>query len=102
METLRRVDAPRAWDMRRSAVREIKEAIDSITGLDAAEAWQLREDYADLWPSTVVKSLGPLADGERGQRLLTRQLLRHGENISLLKHAAAVALFAHHQPDLED
>jgi dTMP kinase len=102
METLRRVDAPRAWDMRRGAVREIKEAIDSIVGLDATEAWQLREDYADLWPSTVVKSLGPLADSERGQQLLKRQLLRHGENISLLKHAAAVALFAHHQPDLED
>jgi len=102
METLRRVDAPRAWDMRRQAVREIKEAVDSIVGLDAPEAWQLREDFADVWPSTVVKSLGALADSERGQLLLTRQLSRHGENVSLLKHAAAVALSAHHLPDLED
>jgi hypothetical protein len=102
MESLRRVDAPRAWDMRRRAVREIKEAVDSIVGLDAPEAWQLREDYADLWPSTVVKSLGPLADLARGQQLVARQLGRHPENVSLLKHAAAIALSAHHQPDPED
>jgi dTMP kinase len=102
MESLRRVDAPRAWDMRRRAVRDIKEAVDSISGLDAPEAWQMREDYADVWPSTVVKSLGLLADGERGQRLIERQLARHGENVSLLKHAAGVALSAHHQPDPED
>jgi dTMP kinase len=102
MESLRRVDAPRAWAMRTGAARDIKEAVDSIAGLDAPEAWRLREDYADVWPSTVVKSLGLLADTERGQQLLTRQLLRHGENVSLLKHAAAIALSAHHQPDLED
>jgi dTMP kinase len=102
MESLRRVDAPRAWDMRRRAVRDIKEAVDSISGLDAPEAWQMREDFADVWPSTVVKSLGLLADGERGQRLIERQLARHGENVSLLKHAAGVALSAHHQPDPED
>jgi dTMP kinase len=102
MESLRRISAPRAWEMRREAVREIKEAVDSIVELDDAEAWQLREDYADLWPSTVVKSLGLLADSERGSRLIQRQLARHAENVSLLKHAAAVALKTHHQPDLED
>jgi dTMP kinase len=102
MESLRRISTPRAWEMRREAVREIKEAIDSISGLDDPEAWQLREDYADVWPSTVVKSLGLLADGERGSALVRRQLARHAENISLLKHAAAVALHSHHEPDLED
>jgi dTMP kinase len=112
MESLRRISAPRAWEMRRETVREIKEAVDSIAELDDEEAWQLREDYADVWPSTVVKSLGILADGERGERLIRRQLARHAENISLLKHAAAVALKAHHSslargpafdsPDLED
>jgi dTMP kinase len=101
MESLRRVSAPRAWEMRRETVREIKEAVDSIVELDDAEAWQLREDFADVWPSTVVKSLGLLADGERGTRLIRRQLARHAENISLLKHAAAVALKTHHS-GLED
>jgi dTMP kinase len=102
MESLRRISTPRAWEMRRETAREIKEAVDSIVELDDAEAWQLREDYADVWPSTVVKSLGLLADSERGAALLRRQLARHAENISLLKHAAAVALKTHHQPDLED
>ena len=75
------------------------EAVDSISELDDSEAWQLREDFADVWPSTVVKSLGILADGERGSRLIARQLTRHPENISLLKHAASVALKMHHTPD---
>jgi dTMP kinase len=101
MESLRKISAPRAYEMRRQTVREIKEAVDSIAELDDSEAWQLREDFADVWPSTVVKSLGILADGERGSRLLTRQLARHPENISLLKHAASVALKMHHTPDRE-
>jgi dTMP kinase len=102
MESLRKISAPRAYEMRRQTVREIKEAVDSIAELDDSEAWQLREDFADVWPSTVVKSLGILADGERGSRLLGRQLGRHPENISLLKHAASVALKMHHTPDREE
>jgi hypothetical protein len=42
-----------------------------------------------------VKSLGPLADGGRGRALITRQLAAYPNSLSLLKHAAAVALGVH-------
>lgn len=102
METLRKLRAPRAWQMRRAVASGTKEAIDSLAGLDDDEAWELRESYADVWPSTVVKSMGALADTARGAELLRRQLLLHAENVSLLKHAAAVALAAPRDLDLED
>lgn len=92
MQTLSSLRDPRAWNMRRTVARDTKEALDSITGLDDADAWELREAYADLWPSTIVKTLCPLADTERGRTLLTRQLTLHGGNVSLLKHAASIAL----------
>jgi hypothetical protein len=63
-----------------------------MIGLDGERAWRLREACADLWPSTVVKSLGALAASPRGVALLGRQLERHPGNLSLLKHASAVAL----------
>lgn len=95
METLRTISHTRAWDMRSQVAMDTKEALDSVIRLDDDAAWELRERYADVWPSTVVKTLGHLADSERGQALLTRQLLQHAENVSLLKHAAAIALGVH-------
>ncbi len=53
--------------MRQQVAAVCKEALDGIEGMDQPEAWALRDDHADRWPSTVVKSLGPLADGARGQ-----------------------------------
>jgi dTMP kinase len=101
MQTIRSLRHPRAWQMRRAVAMDTKEALDSITGLADPEAWELREQYADLWPSTVVKTLGPLADTERGRALLRRQLDRHGGNVSLLKHAASIALGNHHFTPME-
>jgi len=72
----------------------LQEAIDSLQELDGPSAWALRERCADLWPSTVVKSLGALAGTARGRELTERQLRRHGGNVSLLKHAAAIAVGA--------
>lgn len=95
MESLRRLDVPEAWELRRRVAGQTKEALDGMSGNDGAEAWELRDAHADLWPSTVAKSLGPLADGERGRALLVRLLARHPDNLSLLKHAAAVALGCH-------
>ena len=95
MATLREVDRPEAWRMRQQVAAACKEALDGIEGMDQPEAWALRDEHADRWPSTVVKSLGPLADGPRGRRLLLRQLDAHGSNVSLLKHTAAVALGLH-------
>ncbi|HET6284726.1 MAG TPA: dTMP kinase, partial [Polyangia bacterium] len=92
MATLRGVRDPEAWEMRRTVAADCKEALDSVVALDDREAWDLREAHADTWPSTVVKTLGPLAQTPRGQALVKRQLARHGHNVSLLKHAAAIAL----------
>ena len=47
-----------------------------------------------------MKSLGRLADQPRGRALVERQLQRHPDNISLLKHVAAIAVGAHIDPDL--
>jgi dTMP kinase len=95
METLRRIDDPRAWALRAAVVADCKEVIDSIHSMDTEQAWKMREEYQDVWPSTVVKSLGPHADGARGKALLLRQLEKYPKNLSLLKHAAAVALGLH-------
>ena len=95
MQTLLGVDDDRAWTLRSAVAADCKEAIDSIVALDSPRAWALRETHADIWPSTVVKSLGPLADGARGQALIARQLAAHPHSLSLLKHASAVALGVH-------
>ena len=95
MQTLVGVDDERAWKLRAAVAADCKEALDSIVALDGPRAWSLRETYADVWPSTVVKSLGPLGDGVRGRALIERQLAAHPNSLSLLKHASAVALGVH-------
>ena len=98
LETIVGVDDPRAWQLREQTAPTVKEAIDSLYGLDADTAWRLREACVDLWPSTVIKSLGALSGTARGQALVARQLQRHPGNLSLLKHAAAIAVGANLQP----
>jgi dTMP kinase len=95
MQTLLGVEDERAWAFRAAVAGDCKEAVDSIVALDGPRAWALREAYADVWPSTVVKSLGPLADGTRGRALIARQLAAHPNSLSLLKHVSAVALGVH-------
>ena len=95
MLTLKRVSHPRAWQMREAVAGDCKEAVDSIAWLDDPEAWEMREKHADTWPSTVVKTLGPLSEAPRGRELVERQLRNYPGNVSLLKHAAAVALGTH-------
>jgi dTMP kinase len=102
MLTLKRVSHPRAWQMRSQVAGDCKEAIDSIAWLDDPEAWELRESHADTWPSTVVKTLGPLSEGRRGRDLIERQLRNHSSNVSLLKHAAGVALGTHRTGTADD
>jgi dTMP kinase len=99
METLRRIDDPRAWALRAAVVADCKEVIDSIHSMDTEQAWKMRHDCQDVWPSTVAKSLGPHADSARGQALLLRQLEKYPKNLSLLKHAASVALGLHRRPE---
>jgi dTMP kinase len=95
MRTLRRASDARAWQMREAVAADCKEALDSMIGLDDAAAWALRDAYRDVWPSTVVKTLGALADDARGRELVARQLRAHPDNLSLLKHASAIALGVH-------
>ncbi len=100
LDTIARVDDPRAWGLREKVVATVKEAIDSMNELDGDSAWRLREQVADVWPSTVVKSLGALATTPRGKALVDRQLAKYPGNLSLLKHVAAIALGAHVDSDL--
>lgn len=102
MGTLNELEHPQATALRQRVAADCKEALDSIAGLDDAGSWQLRDEYADRWPSTVLKSLGPLADADRGKALLSRQLQRYPENISVLQHAAAIFLGAHRNDREED
>jgi dTMP kinase len=102
MAGIKRSLAPEAWQMRRAVVTDCKEAIDSIQDLDDERAWELREAHADTWPSTVAKSMGALANSERGGVLLARQLAAYPANVSLMKHAAAVALGVHEVAVFED
>ncbi|MET0342481.1 MAG: dTMP kinase [Polyangiales bacterium] len=95
MQTLRNLRDDRAYRMRWEVAGEVKEAIDSIDALDDEQAWSLRETYQDVWPSTVLKTLGALVETSRGEALLRRQLAKHPHNVSLLKHAAAYALGTH-------
>jgi dTMP kinase len=99
-DTLARVDDPRAWEMREKMAATCKEAVDSLNELDGPAAWKLREQYADLWPSTVVKTLGALVSTPQGKALVERQLRKYPDNLSLLKHVAAIAVGAHVDPEL--
>lgn len=83
---------PRAWKMRAAMAPYCREALDSLMGLDDPCAWDIREACLDLWPSTVVKSLGPLVASPRGQEMLLEALSRHAGTLSLLKHAAHLVI----------
>lgn len=95
MATLRERTEEAAWRLRQSVVADCKEALDGLQGVDSEPAWALREASQDVWPSTVVKTLGRLADGPRGDALLERQLQKYPDNVSLLKHVSSIALGLH-------
>jgi dTMP kinase len=92
LESLGQLRTPRAWALRNAAARDCKEAVDGLAGADDAEAWALRERCADLWPSTVVKSLGVLHQTPRGRALLERQLSLYGHELGVLRNASILAL----------
>ncbi len=95
MSTLKGCVAAQAWHMRQQVVLDCKEALEGFQGFDHEEAWALRDASQDVWASTVVKTLGCLADAERGRAVVARQLAVYPENVSLLKHASAIALGLH-------
>ena len=90
-KSLTGIDSEPAWEMRERIARVCKEAVDSMVGHDGERAWKIREACAAIWPSTVAKSLGPLARHARGAALLERLLRSSPGNISLWKHASSLA-----------
>ena len=100
MQSLGALRSPLAWELRAAVAAECQEALDGISGADDAEAWWLRARYGDLWPSTVLKSLGVLVDSERGAGLVERQLGAHGDRLGVLRHASAFFLGLHRAPVL--
>ncbi|MES1184351.1 MAG: dTMP kinase [Myxococcales bacterium] len=97
MSTLRACFDDAAWRMRLEVATDCKEALDGLQGVDVAPAWELRTGNLDIWPSTVVKTLGSLADTARGKELIQRQLRAYPDNVSLLKHVSSIALGLHRQ-----
>ncbi len=90
LRSLWRLEDRRAWEMRRRVGASVKEALDSMAGMDSKQAWALRDELCDRWPSTAVKSLGPLYAGKRGRALADRALTARPDDLSLLKHVTAL------------
>ena len=91
LSTITGMDDARAWALRTGTALRCREALDSMIGLDQDTAWEIREACLEIWPPSVVKSLGVLVNGARGRELLDRALARFADQISLLKQAAIIA-----------
>ena len=91
LRTFDRSEDERAWELRFRYAERVKEVFDSMDEMDDERAWELRSEYMDHWPSTVVKSLGRLGLTERGRTMALRAMVRHADNISLLKHLTRLA-----------
>jgi dTMP kinase len=91
LATIAGMDDARAWALRTGSALRCREALDSMIGLDHQVAWEIRESCLEIWPPTVVKSLGVLVSGARGHDLLARALGGFADQISLLKQATIIA-----------
>jgi len=85
---------PRAWTLREEAKFNAKEVLDSLSGLDSSQSWQLRRDLQDKWPNTCVSSLGAGAQSERAWNFRWEMMARHPGNLLLMKHLFKAALRA--------
>jgi dTMP kinase len=81
-----------AWSLREHAAASCKEAVDSIAGMDEPRAWWLRMRCRDLWPSTVVGSMGTTPARTPSGMELVQYLLAHHGGIALLRAAAGLAV----------
>jgi dTMP kinase len=87
MKTIFGSDDPRAWELRFRVARTCEEVLDSIVGLDAHAAWSLRDAALARWPSSAIKSLGPLATTDRGTALIATALARCPEDVAVWRQA---------------
>ena len=83
---LRASDDDRAWILRERFVRDAKEMLDSISSMRSERATRLRHAARDLWPSTVVSSIGAQLQDELAWELRWSQLERHPGDMLLVKH----------------
>jgi dTMP kinase len=90
LSTIAGMDETRAWGLRVATALRCREALDSMIGLDHPIAWDIRETCLEVWPPSVVKSLGVLVNGARGHALLEQALAQFSDQISLLKQAALI------------
>lgn len=88
-ESLVGLRSPQAWALREQLAPTCREVFTSMIGMDDPEAWALREEFADLWPSTVCKSLGPLATTERGRSFMAAVLSNHA-GVSLWRNTGRI------------
>lgn len=83
MASIEGLDDPRAWALRDTVAMQCDEMLDSIVGLDDERAWSLRDRTLALWPASVVKSMGMLAQSDRGAAMIARALAEHPMNLAL-------------------
>ncbi|MCX5745301.1 MAG: hypothetical protein NT062_22725 [Proteobacteria bacterium] len=88
MRTLGQSSDPRAWALRARVAAHCEETLLSIIGQGDEAAWQLREARLEAWPSSAVKSLGPLAPTTRGRALIATALARFPTDVALWRQVA--------------
>ena len=91
LSTIAGMDDARAWALRTGTALRCREALDSMIGLDQETGWEIRDSCLEIWPPSVIRSLGVLVNGARGRELLDRALAGFADQISLLKQAAIIA-----------
>jgi len=87
MRTLATSVDERAWQLRERVAAHCEEVLDSVAGIDDPRAWQLREAAIERWPNAAIRSLGPLAQSERGHALVDAVLARHPANLAVWRRA---------------
>jgi dTMP kinase len=99
LRTLEGLDDDRAWRLRQEYGPHAKEALDSILGMDGERAWALRAALSEVWPSSVLQSMGPLARTSRGRRLAAR-LVESVPHVAVWRHMIALGIDDVEPPDV--
>ncbi len=86
IKTIGRSSDPRAWTLREAAKLYAKEVLDSLSGIDSAAAWKLRQELREKWPNTCVSSIGARVQSERAWNFRWEMVRANPENLLLLKH----------------
>jgi dTMP kinase len=98
LRSLKGLDTEASFALRTRGAPLTREAIDSLDGLDDPRAWQLRESFAEHWPSAVLASLQGLPLTERTEALMIRVLSCGPGRLPLLRNAYAVVATAQESP----